>query len=268
MEMMRLNKYLASCGVCSRRDADKLIESGEVFVNNLPAQMGMLVDGSEEIYCAGRKIRGQEKKVVLLYNKPVGVTCTEKDEHAERTIATEVDYPIRVTYAGRLDKESKGLLILTNDGDLIDEMMRGANNHEKEYAVRVNKTVLETDLEKLAKGIYLPDLGVKTKPCKVRKTGERTFRIILTQGLNRQIRRMCNTVGYHVASLTRVRVVNLQLGNLEEGQYREATEEEVKRLWEALRVQAPKKEQGSRDVKRVMRGRQNSGNGRKPSKEN
>ncbi|MBR6478073.1 MAG: rRNA pseudouridine synthase, partial [Lachnospiraceae bacterium] len=132
MELTRLNKYLASCGICSRRDADKLIENGEVLVNGLPAQMGMLVDGSEEIYCRGKKISGQERKVVLLYNKPAGVTCTEKDSHAERTITTEIDYPVRVTYAGRLDKDSKGLLLLTNDGDLIEEMMRGANGHEKE----------------------------------------------------------------------------------------------------------------------------------------
>ncbi|MBP5282127.1 MAG: rRNA pseudouridine synthase [Lachnospiraceae bacterium] len=239
---MRLNKYLASCGICSRRDADKLIESGAVLVDGLPAQMGMLVDGSEEIYCNGKRVTGQEKKVVLLYNKPAGVTCTEKDSHAERTIATEVDYPIRVTYAGRLDKESKGLLLLTNDGDLIEEMMRGANGHEKEYAVRVNKPIAASDLKKLSDGIYLEDLDVTTKPCRTRKTGENTFRIILTQGLNRQIRRMCEAVGYRVVHLIRVRVVNLELGDLEEGKYREATPEEVAKLWEALRVKDPKEQ--------------------------
>ena len=262
MEMIRLNKYLASCGVCSRRDADKLIEDGEVLVNGMPAQMGMLVDGSEEIICNGRKVRGQERKVVLLYNKPVGVTCTEKDSHAERTIATEVDYPLRVTYAGRLDKESKGLLILTNDGDLIEEMMRGANGHEKEYSVRVNKTILATDLKKMAEGIYLEELGVTTRPCKTRKTGERTFRIVLTQGLNRQIRRMCESLGYRVTHLVRLRVVNLELGSLREGQWREATEEEVAGLWKELKIC------DGAEKKADARGKKRSGNKGRPGRKN
>ena len=236
MERIRLNKYLASCGICSRRDADKLIEEGMVLVNGMPAQMGMLVDGSEEIYYRGRKVEQREPKVVLLYHKPEGVTCTEKDSHAERTISTEIDYPVRVTYAGRLDKESKGLLILTNDGDLIEEMMRGANGHEKEYSVRVNRPILVSDLKKMSEGLFLEDLGVSTRPCITRKTGERTFRIVLTQGLNRQIRRMCEAVGYRVTDLTRLRVVNLELGNLKEGQYREATKEEIDSLWRQLKV--------------------------------
>jgi len=258
MELTRLNKYLASCGTCSRREADKLIESGQVLVNGMPAQMGMLVDGTEEIYCQGKRVRGQERKVLLLYHKPAGVTCTEKDSHAEKTIATEVDYPIRVTYAGRLDKESKGLLLLTNDGDLIDEMMRGRNGHEKEYAVRVNKTILASDLKKMSEGLFLEDLGVTTKPCKTRKTGERTFRITLTQGLNRQIRRMCETLGYRVVHLIRLRVVNLELGDLPEGTYREASEEEVRQLWEALRVsnEPGKKSEGEKKDWRRKKSRQ------------
>lgn len=258
MELTRLNKYLASCGTCSRREADKLIESGQVLVNGMPAQMGMLVDGTEEIYCQGKRVKGQERKVLLLYHKPSGVTCTEKDSHAEKTIATEVDYPIRVTYAGRLDKESKGLLLLTNDGDLIDEMMRGRNGHEKEYAVRVNKTILASDLKKMSEGLFLEDLGVTTKPCKTRKTGERTFRITLTQGLNRQIRRMCETLGYRVVHLIRLRVVNLELGDLLEGTYREASEEEVRQLWEALRVsnEPGKKSEGEKKDWRRKKSRQ------------
>lgn len=236
MERVRLNKYLASCGICSRRDADHLIESGLVLVNGMPAQMGMLVDGTEEIFCQGKKVDKKEPKVVLLYHKPAGVTCTEKDSHAERTIRTEVDYPIRVTYAGRLDKESRGLLLLTNDGDLIEEMMRGANGHEKEYAVRVNKPISDEDLKKMSEGIFLEELGVKTRPCRAWKTGEMTFHVVLTQGLNRQIRRMCQALGYRVMRLIRLRVVNLNLGDLPEGKWREATEEEVRKLWEALRV--------------------------------
>lgn len=236
MERMRLNKYLAACGVCSRREADKLIEAGEVMVDGKAAQMGMLVDGSEEILCRGQAITAAEDKVVLIYNKPAGVVCTEKDAHAERTIATEIQYPVRVTYAGRLDKESTGLLVLTNDGDLIEEMMRGANGHEKEYIVRVNKTVMPADLKTMSHGIYLEELGVTTKQCRTRKLGEKTFRIVLTQGLNRQIRRMCGALGYRVVSLKRVRVANLTLGDLPEGQYREVTKEELDELWKALRV--------------------------------
>lgn len=271
MERIRLNKYLASCGICSRRDADKLIEDGYVLVNGLPAEMGMLVDGSEEIYCRGKKVASREPKVVLLYHKPAGVTCTEKDSHAERTIATEIDYPIRVTYAGRLDKESKGLLLLTNDGDLIEEMMRGANGHEKEYSVRVNRPILASDLKKMADGLYLEELDVTTRPCVTRKTGEKTFRIVLTQGMNRQIRRMCKAVGYRVTDLTRLRVVNLELGDLKEGQYREATKEEIQSFWEALKignekpVPKPSKRQERGDHARMDEGGKN-GNAGKRSK--
>ena len=236
MERMRLNKYLAACGVCSRREADKLIEAGEIQVNGETAQMGMLVDGSEDILCRGKVVSKVHDKVVLLYHKPAGVVCTEKDSHAERTITTEIQYPVRVTYAGRLDKESTGLLVLTNDGDLIEEMMRGANGHEKEYIVRVNKTITVQDLKTMSKGIYLEELGVTTRECRTRKLGERVFRIVLTQGLNRQIRRMCEALGYRVVSLKRVRVANLTLGDLPEGQFREATKEEVDELWKALRV--------------------------------
>lgn len=247
MELIRLNKYLASCGICSRRDADKLIEGGLVLVNGMPAEMGMLVDGSEEIYCRGKKVEAKDPKVLLLYHKPAGVTCTEKDYHAEKTIRTEIDYPIRVTYAGRLDKESRGLLLLTNDGDLIEEMMRGANGHEKEYAVQVNKPILASDLKKMSEGLYLEELDVTTRPCRTKKTGDRSFHIVLTQGLNRQIRRMCEQLGYRVVSLIRLRVVNLELGDLPVGQYREATEEEVKNLWKALRIGNEGEKAGEKD---------------------
>ena len=236
MERMRLNKYLAACGVCSRREADRLIEAGEVLIDGQMAEMGRTVDGTEEILVSGKSVKQVDKKVVLIYNKPAGVVCTEKDSHAERTIKTEIRYPTRVTYAGRLDKESTGLLILTNDGDLIEEMMRGANGHEKEYVVRVNKPISIDDLRTMSKGIYLEELGVTTRPCKTRKMGERVFRIVLTQGLNRQIRRMCESVGYRVVSLQRIRVANLRLGDLQEGQYRELSETEVNDLWKTLRV--------------------------------
>lgn len=240
MERVRLNKYLAACGVCSRREADRLIEEGAVQINGRTADLGMLVDGTEDILVRGRAVSKREPKVVLLYHKPPGVVCTEKDPHAERTIATEVDYPIRVTYAGRLDKDSRGLLILTNDGDLIEEMMRGQNGHEKEYVVRVDKPIEVSDLKKMESGVFLEELGVTTKPCRAKKIGDQAFRIVLTQGLNRQIKRMCLSLGYRVVNLKRVRVANLNLGDLPEGKWRELTQEEVEELWRALKVRGGK----------------------------
>lgn len=236
MERMRLNKYLAACGIASRREADRLIEQGAVLVNGQSAQMGMLVNGEDEILVHGKKVQEQERKVVLLYHKPAGVVCTRKDAHAERTIETEISYPVRVTYAGRLDKESTGLMILTNDGDLIEEMMRGANGHEKEYVVRVNRPIAKEDLKKMEEGLYLEELGVTTRPCETHKMGERVFRIVLTQGLNRQIRRMCEAVGYRVTRLERVRVANLTLGDLKEGEMRELSEQEIRKLWKTLKA--------------------------------
>lgn len=235
MEPMRLNKLLASRGVCSRREADRLLEEGRVTVDGVQAGMGAKVDGSADIRVDGKPIAGKPGTVLLLYHKPVGVVCTEKDPHAERTVATEVHYPVRVTYAGRLDKDSDGLLLLTNDGDLIQEMMRGANAHEKEYRVRVNRPVTEDFIKRMEAGVFLRELRVKTRPCRIEKTGEREFRIVLTQGLNRQIRRMCGELGYRVEKLTRLRVVNLMLGDLKPGEVREATENELEDLRKALK---------------------------------
>ena len=150
----RLNKYLAACGICSRREADRIIEMGKVTVDGEIASMGMQVTGQEEIAVHGKKVFGKNDKVVLAYYKPAGVTCTEKDRHAERKISDELKYPVRLTYAGRLDKDSEGLLIMTNDGDLIEQMMRGANCHEKEYQVRVDKPVSDNFLKGMSEGVY------------------------------------------------------------------------------------------------------------------
>ena len=237
MERERLNKFLAECGICSRREADRLIEAGRVTVSGQTAQVGAQVEEGQEILVDGKPVARKREKIVLLYHKPVGVVCTERDPHEKRTLSSEVKYPVRVTYAGRLDKESQGLLILTNDGDLIEEMMRGANGHEKEYVVRVNKKITRDFLDRMAAGIYLKDLGVKTRPCRVEQVGEKTFRIVLTQGLNRQIRRMCSQLNYSIVSLRRERIVNLQLGDLKPGELREATEEEVRELWDCLKIQ-------------------------------
>lgn len=230
-EQIRLNKYLAECGVCSRRDADRLIEQCRVTVNGKIAAMGTKVLEQDEVAVNGKPLKKQERKVVLALYKPVGVTCTERDRHAKKTLNDMVKYPVRVTYAGRLDKDSEGLLLLTNDGDLIDAMMRGANRHEKEYVVKVTREVTEEFLEKLAAGVYIKELAQTTRPCQVEMLGKYTFRIILTQGLNRQIRRMCAAFGVEVKSLKRVRVMNIMLGNLKPGAFKEITGEELERLY-------------------------------------
>ncbi len=161
----RLNKYLAACGVCSRREADRLIEEGRVQVNGKGAENGMQVSDADEILVNGKPLQGKNEKVVLAYYKPLGVVCTEKDRFAEKKITDMVKFPVRVTYAGRLDKDSEGLLLLTNDGDLINSMMRGSAGHEKEYIVKVNKEITQEFLAEMASGVYLSELGIKTKPC-------------------------------------------------------------------------------------------------------
>lgn len=230
MEGIRLNKYLAECGVCSRREADKLIESGKVLVNGVVATTGCKVTEADEVR-VGKKVLGKEKKAVLAFYKPIGVTCTEKDKYADKIVNDYVKYPVRVTYAGRLDKDSEGLLLLTNDGDLIEAVMRGVHQHEKEYIVKVNKEITEDFLKQMAAGVYLRELKVRTRACQVEAVGKFTFKIILTQGLNRQIRRMCKELGYEVTSLKRVRVMNIKLNKLAPGQFREVTGEELEQLY-------------------------------------
>ncbi|MCM1182992.1 MAG: pseudouridine synthase [Roseburia sp.] len=229
--MTRLNKYLAECGVCSRREADRLIGMGRVTVNNETARAGVQVGEGDVVAVDGAALTPPSARVVLAYNKPVGVTCTERDAHAERTIIEALDYPRRLTYAGRLDKESDGLVIMTNDGELIQRMTQGRNRHEKEYIVTVDRDITGGFLSGMAKGVYLPELERTTRPCRVQRLGKNTFRIVLTQGLNRQIRRMCRAFGYEVSALTRVRVMNVVLGDLESGTYRELEGEELETLY-------------------------------------
>lgn len=235
--MTRLNKYLAECGVCSRREADKLIGQGRVSVNGQKAVGGMQVCGRDCVEVNGRQVKPVSSNVVLAYNKPAGVTCTEKDRHAEKTIAEAVKYPVRLTYAGRLDKDSDGLMILTNDGELIQRMMRGSSHHEKEYVVRVDRECTDDFLVKMSQGVYLSELDETTRPCSVERVGKYTFRIILTQGLNRQIRRMCGNFGYRVRSLTRIRVMNIELAGLKSGTYRELKGEELSTLYRLCGMQ-------------------------------
>ena len=232
--MIRLNKYLSEAGVCSRREADRLIESGIVTVDGKTAAPGMKVEDGQEIRVGKKVVKSKTEKTVLAVYKPAGIVCTE-DKREKKNIIRVLNYPVRITYAGRLDKDSEGLLIMTNDGDLINGMMRARYAHEKEYKVRVNKDVTPEFIEKMSRGVHIRDkeknLDAVTRPCTVKKTGKYTFSIILTQGLNRQIRRMCEALGYKVDVLKRIRIMNVELGDLKPGQVRELTEQELKELY-------------------------------------
>ena len=224
-ESVRLNKYLSEAGVCSRREADRLIESGKVTVDGVTAQMGMRVTAGQIVKVGKKTVSKQDEMIVLAVNKPKGIVCTE-DQRERDSIVRFLNYPVRVTYAGRLDKDSRGLLLMTNNGDIINQMMRAANRHEKEYKVTVDKEITEQFIKKMSEGV--PILDTVTRPCTVKKIGKYTFSIILTQGLNRQIRRMCAAFGYEVKDLVRIRIMNIRLGSLKEGAYRKLTDEDWK----------------------------------------
>ena len=231
-ESVRLNKYLSEAGVCSRREADRLIESGKVTVDGVTAQMGMRVTAGQIVKVGKKTVSKQDEMIVLAVNKPKGIVCTE-DQRERDSIVRFLNYPVRVTYAGRLDKDSRGLLLMTNNGDIINQMMRAANRHEKEYKVTVDKEITEQFIKKMSEGV--PILDTVTRPCTVKKIGKYTFSIILTQGLNRQIRRMCAAFGYEVKDLVRIRIMNIRLGSLKEGAYRKLTDEELEDLYEMLK---------------------------------
>lgn len=232
---MRLNKYLSEAGICSRREADRLIISGRVTVDGRCAKAGMQVTEENDVRIGKKQIKSRNEKVVLAVNKPAGIVCTE-DRKEKHNIIDFLNYPVRITYAGRLDKDSEGLLIMTNDGDLINALMRARYCHEKEYKVTVDKPVTDEFILGLKKGVRITDrekrLNVITLPCKAKKIGKYTFYIVLTQGINRQIRRMCETLGYKVTKLLRVRIANIELGNLKNGEVRKLTNQELKELYE------------------------------------
>ena len=236
--MVRLNKYLSDAGVCSRREADRLIESGRVTVDGKMASPGTKVEPGQEVRIGKKVIKNHTEKIVLAVNKPAGIVCTE-DKKEKKNIIRYLNYPVRVTYAGRLDKDSEGLLIMTNDGDLINGMMRARYGHEKEYKVTVNQPITDEFVYKMASGVRIIDrekkMDVITRPCKVEKIGKYTFSLILTQGLNRQIRRMCDALGYKVTRLVRVRIMNVKLGGLKTGAVRKLTEQELKELYEQVK---------------------------------
>lgn len=232
-QLVRLNKYISEAGLCSRREADRLIEAGRVQVDGKTAVSGQKVSDNQEILVDGKSISKEEEMVLLAVNKPRGVVCTTDKRWGDQTVEELIHYPKRVFYMGRLDKDSEGLLLMTNNGEILNKMMRAGNYHEKEYLVRVNRPVTEAFLSGMAKG-GIPVQEQQTRPCNVEKTGERTFRIILTQGLNRQIRRMCEYFGYQVVKLKRIRIMNIMLGDLPTGSYREISREEQEELYRRI----------------------------------
>lgn len=235
---VRLNKYLSEMGVCSRREADRLIESGKVLVDGRTAATGMKIEEGQTVVCDGKTVGGQagkqkDKPVLLAVNKPRGIVCTTSDKDRAENIVEFINYPVRIYPIGRLDKDSEGLLLLTNQGDLVNRMMRAGNEHEKEYLVRVNRPVTKEFVQAMGEGV--PILDTVTRPCVVEVVGKDRFRIILTQGLNRQIRIMCEYLGYRVIELKRTRIMNIQLGNLKTGDYRKVTPTEYEMLLEIIK---------------------------------
>ena len=232
MESIRINKYLSDAGICSRREADRLLEAGRIRINGIQAAPGDRVTEDAKVTLDGKAIRREEKKVFLLFYKPRGIVCSTKKQREETTVTEYLDYPIRIYPVGRLDKESEGLLLMTNQGDLVNRIMRAGNYHEKEYLVTVDREVTEEFLRGMRQGV--PILDTITRPCQAERTGKHSFRIVLTQGLNRQIRRMCEYFGYHVTSLKRIRIMNLTLEGLSPGAFREITKKEWKTLQEMI----------------------------------
>ena len=228
---MRLNKFISESGKASRRGADKLIEEGRVKINGRKGKIGDQVKPGDEVMVNGQRIRLARNNVYLALNKPVGITCTT-EKNVKGNIVDLVNHPLRVFNIGRLDKDSDGLILLTNDGDIVNKILRAENNHEKEYIVSVDKPITPEFVEKMSKGVRI--LGTKTLPCKVEQLSKYEFKTILTQGLNRQIRRMCEALGYEVYRLQRVRIMNIHLGNLPVGQWRDLTKKEKTRLFQEL----------------------------------
>lgn len=234
-ETVRLNKFLSEKGICSRREADRLVDEGKVMVNGVCAVMGQKVSSSDEIVVDGKKVSTKQVKPVLIaVNKPAGIVCTTARFEGEKNIVDMVKYPTRIYPIGRLDKESEGLILMTNLGDLANEISKASNSHEKEYVVTVNNQVTESFLDKMRRGMHLEELNADTMPCVCTKTGNREFHIILKQGLNRQIRRMCAACGYRVETLKRIRIMNIHLGNIPQGNFRNVTDAEFDKLIKTL----------------------------------
>ena len=224
---MRLNKFISETGICSRRQADQWISDGRVRINGQPAELGSQVQSGDRVEVDGKPVEARSATVYLALNKPIGITCTT-ERHVAGNIIDFVGHPQRIFPVGRLDKDSEGLILLTNNGDIVNELLRSENNHEKEYVVTVDRPMSEEFLAGMAAGVEL--LGELTKPCKVRRIGQSVFGIVLTQGLNRQIRRMCVAFDYQVRRLQRVRIVNIRLDGIKVGQWRDLSIKELQGL--------------------------------------
>lgn len=244
---LRINKFLSRIGYCSRRQADDLLAAGRIYVRGKAAKTGDVLEEGDTLYIDGKYIAAYEdanrvKAIILALYKPRGIVCTSSTGDRAPNIVDYVHYPERVYPVGRLDKDSEGLILLTNQGDMVNALMRAGNYHEKEYEVEVDRDISEDFLRKMAAGVYLPQLQQKTRKCKVVKLGKRSFRIVLTQGLNRQIRRMCAELGMQVKRLKRIRIMHIRLEDLAYGAYRELDTAEIKDLYRGLGLD--KKEEG------------------------
>ncbi|MGA3599657.1 23S rRNA pseudouridine(2604) synthase RluF [Lysinibacillus agricola] len=229
---MRINKYLSETGIVSRRGADKWIAEGKVTINGELATVGSQVEAGDMVCVDGKEVKKEEQLVYIALNKPVGITSTT-ERHIKGNVVDFVNHPLRIFHIGRLDKESEGLLLLTNDGDIVNKILRAENHHEKEYIVQVDQPITEQFIRKMGAGVDI--LDTTTLPCYVEKISDKVFKIILEQGLNRQIRRMCSALGYSVKRLQRIRIMNIKLGNLKVGQWRDLTEKERTELFSLLK---------------------------------
>lgn len=236
---INLNKYISSTGICSRREADRWIAEGRVTINDLPTKLGNRVEESDVVKIDGKPLMQKPKTLYIALNKPVGIVCTT-DKNEPKNIVDFIGHKERLFPIGRLDKPSEGLIFLTNDGDIVNKILRAGNNHEKEYIVSVDKKITDDFVRKMSNGI--PILGTRTKKCKVEKINDRTFKIILVQGLNRQIRRMCEYLDYRVTKLKRIRIMNVKLGRLKIGEWRELTKEEMDIILEKVAHSSKTKE--------------------------
>ncbi len=226
-EEIRINKFLSEAGVCSRREADRYLTEGKIKIDGIVAQMGSKVTKNSVVTFCDKPVKREEKLVLIAFNKPEGIVCTT-DPKEPNNIVDFIKYGMRIYPIGRLDKDSEGLILLTNDGNIVNKILRAENNHEKEYIVRVNKEITADFIKKMSQGV--PILDKVTNPCKVTQIDRFTFNIVLTQGLNRQIRRMCEHLEYRVVALQRIRIMNIQLGRLKPGDYRNVTEKEIEEL--------------------------------------
>jgi pseudouridylate synthase len=232
-EGIRINKFLSEAGVCSRREADRQVENGNVMIDGKIAVMGDRIFDGQKVCFMGKEVTLEEEKILLAVHKPAGIVCTA-EKREKNNIVDFIHYPKRIYPVGRLDKDSTGLILMTNQGELVNKIMRAGNMHEKEYIVTVNKPVTDAFLRGMSGGVPLVELGVTTRKCKVERLGKRKFKIILTQGYNRQIRRMCEYFGYRVEELQRVRIMNIHLGDLAPGTYRKLTTKEYTELMHML----------------------------------